>query len=115
MIISLAGIIDSLKITLMVGASIFMITYMGETSALKRIIVFIKTLRGSHRNALSLDPMTIATANSVGDGLVSVITPAKVQNTAATIYEIGIEGRVIRKTILIALMMIMLLSGVTIL
>ncbi len=32
----------------MVGALIFMITYMGETGALKRIIIFIKTLKGSH-------------------------------------------------------------------
>jgi len=47
-IISLAGIMDSFKITLMVGASIFMITYMGESGALKRIIVVIKTLKGSH-------------------------------------------------------------------
>ncbi len=36
--------------------------------------------------------MTIATANGVGGGLASVITPAKVQNVAATIDQIGIEG-----------------------
>ncbi|PWI47056.1 hypothetical protein CEE45_13865 [Candidatus Heimdallarchaeota archaeon B3_Heim] len=66
-------------------------------------------------NALGLDPMTIATANGVGGGLASVITPAKVQNAAATIDQIGIEGQVIRKTFLIALMMIMLLSVVTLL
>ena len=64
-------------------------------------------------NALALDPMTIATASGVGGGLASVITPAKVQNAAATIDQIGIEGQVIKKTILIALMMIMVLSGVT--
>ena len=57
--------------------------------------------------------MTIATANGVGGGLASVVTPAKVQNAAATIDHIGIEGKVIRKTILIALTMISLLSIMT--
>jgi len=47
-LISLAGIIDSFKITLMVGVSILMITYMGESGALARIVVFIKILKGSH-------------------------------------------------------------------
>ena len=42
-VISIAGIIDSFKITLMVGVSIFMITYMAESGALQRIIIFIKT------------------------------------------------------------------------
>ncbi len=66
-------------------------------------------------NSLGLDPMTISTANGVGGGLASVITPAKVQNAAATIDQIGIEGQVIRKTLRISLMMIALLSGVTLL
>jgi lactate permease len=64
-------------------------------------------------NTLGLDPMTIATANGVGGGLASVITPAKVQNAAATIDQIGIEGQVIRKTIMIGLAMISLLSLMT--
>lgn len=47
-VISISGIVGSMKITLMVGASIFMITYMSESGALRRMIVFVKTLKGSH-------------------------------------------------------------------
>jgi lactate permease len=66
-------------------------------------------------NSLGLDPMTISTASGVGGGLASVITPAKVQNAAATIDHIGIEGKVIRKTIFISLSMISILSCLTLL
>jgi len=65
-------------------------------------------------NTLNLDPMTMATASGVGGGLASVITPAKVQNAAATIDEIGIEGQVIKKTIFIALIMVSALSVLTV-
>ena len=78
----------------------------------------IKMFSGYHvktSNALNLDPMTMATSNGVGGGLASVITPAKVQNAAATIDEIGIEGQVIRKTIVIALIMVSILSVLTVL
>jgi lactate permease len=78
----------------------------------------IKMFSGYHvqtSNALNFDPLTMATANGVGGGLASVITPAKVQNAAATIDEIGIEGQVIRKTIMIALIMVSALSGLTVL
>ena len=78
----------------------------------------IKMFSGYHvktSNTLNLDPLTMATSNGVGGGLASVITPAKVQNAAATIDEIGIEGQVIRKTILIALIMVLSLSMLTVL
>jgi lactate permease len=78
----------------------------------------IKMFSGYHvktSNALNLDPLTMATSNGVGGGLASVITPAKVQNAAATIDEIGIEGQVIRKTIVIALIMVSILSVLTVL
>ncbi len=78
----------------------------------------IKMFSGYHvktSNALNLDPLTMATSNGVGGGLASVITPAKVQNAAATIDEIGIEGQVIRKTIMIALIMVSILSMLTVL
>ncbi len=65
-------------------------------------------------NALNLDPLTMATSNGIGGGLASVITPAKVQNAAATIDEIGIEGQVIKKTILIALIMVSTLAILTV-
>lgn len=46
---SWAGIIDSMKITLMVGTTIFLITLMQENGALKRITVFFKTTTGDSR------------------------------------------------------------------
>ncbi|NHJ00951.1 MAG: L-lactate permease [Candidatus Heimdallarchaeota archaeon] len=65
-------------------------------------------------NTLGIDPITVGTSNGVAGGLASVITPAKVQNAAATIDEIGIEGKVISKTIFIAIMMILVLSILTV-
>ena len=65
-------------------------------------------------NALGLDPITIGTSNGVAGGLASVITPAKIQNAAATIDKIGIEGKVISKTISIAVLMILILSFLTV-
>lgn len=41
---SLAGIIASFPVSLMVGTSIFQITFLESTGALKRIVVFVKTL-----------------------------------------------------------------------
>ena len=49
LISSLAGIIKSFPISLMVATSILMITYMEETGALQRLIVFFKTLGGGSR------------------------------------------------------------------
>ncbi|MHA1974804.1 MAG: L-lactate permease [Candidatus Hodarchaeales archaeon] len=80
-----------------------------ETSS---IVMFTK-YHVQTSNTLGLDPITMGTANGVGGGLASVITPAKVQNAAATIDKIGIEGRVIKKTIIIALLMIMTLAILT--
>lgn len=57
----------------------------------------------------------MGTASGIGGGLASVITPAKVQNAAATIDEIGIEGQVIAKTIGIATFMLCFLAGITLL
>jgi hypothetical protein len=86
--ICIAGIIDSCKNTIMVGMSILMITYMEESGSLARIVV-----RG---------------------GLASVITPTKVQNAAAAIDEIGIEGRVISNAIGIFILMLLVLAVLTI-
>ena len=46
---SLAGIVKSFPISLMVATSILMMTYMQETGALQRLIVFFKTLGGGSR------------------------------------------------------------------
>ena len=46
---SVAGIVKSFPISLMVATSILMMTYMQETGALQRLIVFFKTLGGGSR------------------------------------------------------------------
>ncbi|MFW9998139.1 MAG: L-lactate permease [Candidatus Odinarchaeota archaeon] len=45
-----------------------------------------------------------AAASGIGGGLASVISPAKLQNAAASIDRIGEESQVIRTTFLIALL-----------
>jgi len=45
----------------------------------------------------------VTAATGIGGGLASVISPAKLQNAAATIDAIGIESQVIRKAFVIAL------------
>ncbi len=50
-IATVAGVVRSFPISLMVGTSIFMITYMHVTGALKRVIIFFKTLGGKHKSA----------------------------------------------------------------
>ena len=82
-----------------------------ETSS---IVMFTK-YHVQTSNSLNFDPLTMGTASGIGGGLASVITPAKVQNAAATIDEIGIEGQVIAKTIGIATFMLCFLAGITLL
>ena len=47
--------------------------------------------------------LLIAAASGIGGGLASVISPAKLQNAAASIDRIGEESQVIRVTFVIAL------------
>ncbi|NPV76645.1 MAG: L-lactate permease [Anaerolineae bacterium] len=47
--------------------------------------------------------LVIAAASGIGGGLASVISPAKLQNAAASIDRIGEEGRVLRVTFVISL------------
>ena len=51
---SLAGIIASFPISLMVGSSILMITYMQQSGALKRVIIFFKILGGGGSKGFQL-------------------------------------------------------------
>jgi lactate permease len=72
-----------------------------ETSAIAmftRYHVDTSTLIGA--NALA-----VSASNGVGGGLASVLSPAKIQNAAAVIDEIGIEGKVIRYGLVVALLM----------
>lgn len=49
--------------------------------------------------------LLVAAVSGIGGGLASVISPAKLQNAAAVIDRIGMEGKVIRATTVIALIM----------
>jgi lactate permease len=69
-----------------------------ETSA----IVMLTNLNISTAKEIGAIGLVIAAASGIGGGLASVISPAKLQNAAASIDQIGEETRVIRITIIIA-------------
>lgn len=52
---------------------------------------------------LKIDPLIVTAATAIGGGLASVISPAKLQNAAATIDALGEETKVIKSTFLISL------------
>jgi lactate permease len=70
-----------------------------ETSA----IVMLTNLHLSTAKEIGAIGLVIAAASGIGGGLASVISPAKLQNAAASIDQIGAESRVIRSTMIIAL------------
>ena len=70
-----------------------------ETSA----IVMLTNLHLTTAEEIGAFGLVIAAASGIGGGLASVISPAKLQNAAASIDRIGEESRVIRKTVLIAI------------
>ena len=72
-----------------------------ETSA----IAMFTNFHSQTAVSLGINPLAVGTANGVGGGLASVISPAKIQNAAATIDEVGIEGEIIKKTVPITLLM----------
>ncbi|MFW9849336.1 MAG: L-lactate permease [Candidatus Thorarchaeota archaeon] len=55
--------------------------------------------------AIGANAVVVAASNGVGGGLASVLSPAKIQNAAAVIDEIGIEGQVIRYGAVVAILM----------
>jgi lactate permease len=55
--------------------------------------------------AVGANSMVVAASNGIGGGLASVLSPAKIQNAAAVIDQIGIEGQVIRYGLVVALLM----------
>lgn len=55
--------------------------------------------------AVGANAMVVAASNGIGGGLASVLSPAKIQNAAAVIDKIGIEGQVIRYGLVVALLM----------
>jgi lactate permease len=57
--------------------------------------------------------LILAAAGGVGGGLASVISPAKLQNAAAIIDRIGEEGKVLRTTILISILITLMTAVAT--
>lgn len=53
---------------------------------------------------LNVNPLVVIAATAIGGGLASVISPAKLQNAAATIDALGIESKVIKTTFLISVL-----------
>jgi len=54
---------------------------------------------------IGANAVIVSASNGIGGGLASVLSPAKLQNAAAVIDEIGIEGQVIRYGLVVALLM----------
>jgi lactate permease len=82
-----------------------------ETSA---IAMFTKY----HHEASTLigaNSIVVAASNGIGGGLASVLSPAKIQNAAAVIDQIGIEGRVIRYGAVVAILMTAVVAVMTML
>jgi lactate permease len=80
-----------------------------ETSA-------IAMFTGYHHQASTLigaNSMVVAASSGIGGGLASVLSPAKIQNAAAVIDEIGIEGQVIRYGAVVAIIMTLIVSLMT--
>ncbi len=56
-------------------------------------------------NLISANALVVAASNGIGGGLASVLSPAKIQNAAAVVDQIGIEGQVIRYGAVVAILM----------
>ena len=70
-----------------------------ETSA----IAMLTNLHMSTAEKIGAVGLVLAAASGIGAGLASVISPAKLQNAAASIDRIGEEGQVLRTTFVISL------------
>lgn len=62
---------------------------------------------------ISVDPLVVTAATAIAGGLASVISPAKLQNAAATIDAIGIESQIIRVAIVISLIFTLVTAFLT--
>jgi lactate permease len=54
---------------------------------------------------IGANSVIVSASNGIGGGLASVLSPAKIQNAAAVVDKIGIEGQVIRYGLVVALLM----------
>jgi lactate permease len=66
-------------------------------------------------NLIGASSIHVAASNGIGGGLASVLSPAKIQNAAAVIDEIGIEGEVIRYGLVVAVLMTVFTAVMTLL
>ena len=62
---------------------------------------------------IGANPVIVSASNGVGGGLASVLSPAKIQNAAAVIDEIGIEGEVLRYGVVIAVLITLVVAILT--
>jgi len=81
-----------------------------ETSA----IAMLTGIHLSTAEKIGAIGLLIAAASGIGGGLASVISPAKLQNAAASIDRIGEESQVIRTTFIIALIITTVVAVMTI-
>lgn len=79
-----------------------------ETSA----IAMFTNLHAETAATLGISALAVGTANGIGGGLASVLSPAKIQNAAAVIDQVGIEGEVIKKTAPIAILMTLSVAAI---
>jgi lactate permease len=80
-----------------------------ETSAIKMFTRYHYETSG----LIGANAMVVAASNGIGGGLASVLSPAKIQNAAAVIDRIGIEGEVIRYGVVIAVIMTLVTAVMT--
>ncbi|MHA1930524.1 MAG: L-lactate permease [Candidatus Thorarchaeota archaeon] len=62
---------------------------------------------------IGANSVVVAASSGIGGGLASILSPAKIQNAAAVIDEIGIEGDVIRYGAVVALLMTAIVAVMT--
>ncbi len=82
-----------------------------ETSA----IAMLTSIHLSTAEKIGAAGLLVAAASGIGGGLASVISPAKLQNAAASIDRIGEESQVIRVTVVISLAITAIAAVMTIL
>ena len=59
---------------------------------------------------LNVDAFIVTAVTAIGGGLASVISPAKLQNAAATIDALGIESQVIKTAFIISILITLVAS-----
>jgi lactate permease len=91
---SLAGIVASFPVSLMVATSIFQITFLECTGALKRIVVFVKTIaKTEHTVQIMIINMGIGTLLvSVGATPVSILPPIMVALGYSTFVAVALPA-----------------------